>query len=104
MRRNSWFETRSFAALLTMRSKPFQSAPSRRRAGGERGLQQIAAGWRFPVEHFAGGEDAGQPADHEIGVEFIKRYPARSRDRTRDRRHAIELDRHGVDQSGKTCG
>jgi hypothetical protein len=48
----------------TRRAGPF----SRRRAGRERGLQQVAAGRRFPVEHLAGGEDTGQTADHEIGA------------------------------------
>src|ERR1700682_3628971 len=33
----------------------FQRPPSRRSTRGERGLQEIAAGRGFPVQHFAGG-------------------------------------------------
>src|SRR5438552_11041808 len=71
--------------------KPLQGSLPRRRPRLERGLQQLAAGRRFPVEHFAGGENAGQAADHEVGVEFIKDDSARARDRARDRGGAGEL-------------
>ena len=63
--------------------------------------KQIAAGRRFPVEHLAGGKHAGQPAEHEIGVEFVERDSARGRDRPRNRRDAGELDRNGVDEAAQ---
>ena len=41
--------------------------------------------------------DAGQAADHESGVEFVESDAARGRDRARDRRYAVEFERHRVD-------
>jgi len=73
-------------ALPILRSEPLQHAPARRGPRRERGLQQIAAGRGFPVEHLAGGEGAGQATDHEIGVDFAKGDSACGRDRARDRR------------------
>lgn len=43
----------SNASRLCSAFKPFQDAPPCRRAGRERGLQQIAAGRGFPIEHLA---------------------------------------------------
>ena len=43
---------------------PLQRTSPGRRARRKRGLEQIAAGRRFPVQHFPGGEHAGNP-DHE---------------------------------------
>ncbi len=87
-----------YASLIhpTPATTPTRPCPPRRLS--QTRLQQITAGRRFPVEHLAGGEDAGQPADHETGIEFVERNAAGGGNRTRDRRRAVEFDRHGVDQ------
>ena len=43
------------------------SAPGRR-AGGETCLQEVTAGRRFPVQHFASDKDAGTPPQHETSA------------------------------------
>ena len=71
-------KSRASCSLLATRYSPFtfkppQRPPARRCARRKRRLQQITAGRRFPVEHLAGGEHAGQPPQHEIGVELVER-------------------------------
>ena len=82
-------------------AQPLQRAAAGRGAGREARLQQVAAGRRLPVEHLAGGEHAGQAAQHEALVELVERDAARGRDRACDRRDAGEADRHGVDEARK---
>ena len=89
------------ASLTHPTIQPLQRTPPRRSPRRKRRLQQIAAGRRFPIQHLAGREHAGQTAEHEIGIEFIERDPARGRDRARDRGGAGEFDRNGVDQAGE---
>ena len=38
--------------------------------GGEAGLDEVAAGGGFPVDHFAAGKDAGEFAELEVVVEL----------------------------------
>ena len=52
--------------------EPIQRPSPRRGARRKAGLQQIAAGRRFPVEHLAGGEYARKPPQHEA---FVKLAP-----------------------------
>ena len=47
----------------------------RRRSCRKTGLQKIAAGRGFPIEHFAGDENAGLAAQHEIVVDLVEQIP-----------------------------
>ena len=81
------------------------SAPLRRSdAGGERRLQQIAAGRRLPVEHLAGGEHAGPPLQHERVVDLAERNAAGGGDGAIERCRTDKTHRHGVDESGQFGG
>ena len=46
--------------------QPCKRTVGRRDAGAEAGLQQVAAGRRLPVQHFAGGEHTGAVAQHQV--------------------------------------
>jgi hypothetical protein len=69
-------------------------------AGSKRGLEEIAAGRRVPIEHFTGDEDPGELAQHEVAVDLLERHAARRRDRPRDSGGAGETDRDRPDQAG----
>ena len=51
---------------------PVQRRAPGRGAGGEAGLQQVAAGRRLPVQHLAGGEDAGAAMQHQALVHLLE--------------------------------
>jgi len=92
---------RLLLATRHSRLEPLQRSSARRSTRSKRRLQQIAAGRGFPVQHLAGGEDAGQAAEHEVGIEVVEGNAACGRDRAGDRRNAGEFDRNGVDQMGE---
>ncbi len=48
--------------------------------GGEAGGEQVAAGGRFPIQHFAGAENAGQCGQHVIVIQSIQHHAARGAD------------------------
>jgi hypothetical protein len=41
------------------------------RPGAEATLQEVATGWRFPIDHFTGNEDARHLSQHQIHIEFV---------------------------------
>ena len=84
--------------------EPPQDALCSAHAGGEAGLQQVAAGRRFPIEHFAGDEHAGLAVKHEAIVDFGEANAARGRDGSIDRGGAVEPQRQGVDQARQRGG
>ena len=84
--------------------QPVQRAAPRRRAGRKYGLQQIAAGRGFPIQHFAGDEGAGARLQHEAVVDLGEGHAAGGRDGARDGRGAGEPDGYRLDQRGKLCG
>src|SRR4051812_20558490 len=95
----TWKRAESETSLLAR--EPPRRAASGRGASREAGLQQVAAGWRFPVEHLAGRKRARAALEHEMLVELVERNPAGGRDRARERRRGGEPDRHRVDQIGE---
>lgn len=43
---------------------------------GEAGLEEVAAGWGFPVDHFSGAVDAWEFFEHEVLVKLGPFYTA----------------------------
>ena len=62
--------------LLIPHKQTFSCGTPAGHAGGD----QVATGWRFPVQHFAGTENAGQMADHQVFIEGFKQHAARAAD------------------------
>jgi len=73
-------------------------------AGGETGGEEIAAGGRLPVEHLAGGEDAGARPEHQFPVDGVCTYPARGGDRLVQRARRAEPERQLFGDAGEQDG
>src|SRR3990167_10468865 len=70
-------------------------------AAGKAGGQQVAAGWRFPVEHFPGAEGAGQGLEHQLRGQLLEGYAAGRADGFIQRPWADQLDGQGLDRAGQ---
>ena len=70
-----------------------QGALPRGASAGEAGRQQIAAGGRFPVEHLARAEHAGQFAQHQVFVERLEAHAAGAADRLVERARGDKRER-----------
>jgi hypothetical protein len=64
-------------AVWEIVSDPDAPAAADGGADGKTGLQKIAVCRCLPVQHFAGGKDAGSPPQHKVGIDFIKGNAAR---------------------------
>ena len=83
--------------------KPLQGAAGSADAGGQTGLQQVAASRRLPIKHFAYDEYARAAREHETIIDLGEGYATRGRDGALDREGAGEPKRQRVDQAGE-CG
>ena len=68
-----------------------------------RGLQQVAAGRRFPVQHFAGDKNAGKRRIMKP-ASISSKAIAGGRDRARDRRDAGELNGTALIRLARSAG
>ena len=73
-------------------------------SGGKGALDQVATGWRFPVDHLARDEDAGKLIDHEAVVEFAPPHAAGRRDRFRQGTGSKKFEGTRFDRSGENLG
>ena len=73
--------------------EPPQDAACSAHACGEAGLQQVPAGRRLPVEHFAGYEHAGATVKHETIIDLGEGDAARGRDGSIDWCGTVEPQR-----------
>src|ERR1700733_3046857 len=86
---------------LGLFARPTRRSAASRGAGRERGLEQIAAGRRLPVDHLAGNEDARALPQHEVLVDLTPRDPAGGRDRPGDRSGSDETNGAGLDMASE---
>ncbi len=73
-------------------------------SGGKAALDQVATGWRLPVDHLARDEDAGKLIDHEAVAEFAPSHAAGRRDRFRQGTGPKKFEGTGFDCSGENLG
>src|SRR3712207_5953069 len=67
-------------------------------AGGEAGLEEVAAGWRLPIEHLAAGVDARKAAELERGIELAEGDPASAGDGAVQALDAGDRQRRALDR------
>lgn len=67
-------------------------------------MDEVAAGGGFPIDHFAGEEDAGEFAEHEILIEFGPRDAAGGGDRLGEGAGPGEGEGVGFDEGGELFG
>ena len=69
----------------------------RAEAGGETGGKQIAAGRRFPIQHFPGDKNAGQSGEHQVSIKAVEANAAGGADRFGNGPGCVDGDRQGLD-------
>src|SRR5215468_1724020 len=81
----------NLSRLMTLRN-PLGNAFAGDRRGNKAALKKIAAGRRFPVDHFAGTKYSGQPSQHQVFVQFVPGNTAGAGDRFFDGPGPLEAD------------
>ncbi len=103
---SSFRAARSLIIDVRSRSKPFsrsepeitRGALARDEACRKSRLQQIAAGRRVEIQHFAGEKNAGALFQHQRGVEFVEADAARGGNRPLETGDARDAERNILDK------
>ena len=91
------------ASIPAWRAQVGRHAIRHRQPARHAGSQQIAAGGRLPIQHFANAEHAGHGAQHQARRQLSKLTPRRA-DRLVDRTRALQRHRQRLDAPPSRAG
>ena len=81
--------------------QPPTHALTRAQAGGKAAIQQIAAGRRFPIHHFARDKNPGQRLEHEAGFKAPPGHTTGGADGLGDGADSADRNPQGLDRCGE---